>query len=72
MRLKVTSIFTWYKNYSEEDIQITMEENDCSREEVLKNWEEFEIQETIGRLEGKLDNQCVSDWNNTYSMEWIE
>ena len=72
MKLKVTSIFTWYKNCSEEDIQIAMEENDCSREEVLKDWEEFEIQETIGRLEEKLDNQYVSDWNNTYSMEWIE
>ena len=72
MKLKVVSTFTWYQNYSEEDIQCSMEENDFSREEVLKDLEQFEEQETIGRLEERLDNQCVSNWMNTYTMEWIE
>jgi len=71
-KLKVTATFTWYITTTEKDIQSAMELNNWTREEVLQSIERYENEETIGRLEGRLDNQCVEDWSDEIKMEWIE
>ena len=72
MRLKTTVTFTWYHTITEDDIQLSMKLNEQTREEVLKDVIHYEKDETISRLEGRLDNCCVEDWSSNVKMEWAK
>jgi len=72
MKLEVKCNFKWYIPFTEEDIQIAMEEDEITRKEVLQRERQFQLDEIIGRLEGCLDNQYAKDWSNSVEMKWIE
>lgn len=72
MKLITTITYTLERDYDDQDFADFMEEGH-SEEEIKQIEEKFMYDECINRIEGRIDNLCLTNWSrDSVNMQWEE
>ena len=72
MTLVTTVTYTFECEVGEDAFE-EWKEDGYTREDCMKNEEKFVYDEVIGRIEGRIDNLCLSNWSrDNVDMKWEE